>query len=127
MGRLTADLVIALDGCAAGPDQRPEKPFEDLDQERQHSRVFEHGDDHSAEVAAVTQAAVHVMGRDVPRPGRGERDRDRQGRWVEEPPCHAPAFVLTHSEHVPPATRGGTTSTSVTGGIERRRRTTHPA
>ena len=118
MGQVTADLSITLDGYAAGPDQRLEKPFGDLDHERLHSWMFEHGDDNGAEVAAVTQAAAYVMGRNMFGPGRGDWDLDWQGWWGEEPPYHAPVFVLTHHERAPLAMRGGTTFTFVTAGIE---------
>ena len=80
--------------------------------------MFEHGDDNGAEVAAVTEAAAYVMGRNMFGPGRGDWDLDWQGWWGEEPPYHAPVFVLTHHERAPLAMRGGTTFTFVTAGIE---------
>ena len=118
MGEVTADLSITLDGYAAGPDQRLEEPFGDLDHERLHSWVLEHGDDNGAEVAAVTEAAAYVMGRNTSGPGRGDRDLDWLGWWGEDQPYHAPVFVLTHHERAPLAMKGGTTFTSVTDGIE---------
>lgn len=118
MGQVTADLSITLNGYAAGPDQRLEKPFGDLDDERLHSWMFEHGEDNSAEVAAVTAAAAYVMGRNMFSPGRGDWDLDWQGWWGEEPPYHAPVFVLTHHERAPLPMKSGTTFTFVTDGIE---------
>ena len=50
-------------------------------------------------------------------PGRGPWDESWRGWWGEEPPYHAPVFVLTH---VPrdPLKLEGTTFTFVTEGIE---------
>jgi dihydrofolate reductase len=38
--------------------------------------------------------------------------------WGEEPPYHAPVFVLTHHPREPLEMRGGTTFTFVADGIE---------
>jgi len=118
VGMVTADLSITLDGYAAGPNQRLEKPFGDLDDERLHSWMFEHRAENGAEVAAVTEAKAYVMGRNMFGPGRGAWDLGWQGWWGEEPPYHAPVFVLTHYERAPLAMKGGTTFTFVTDGIE---------
>jgi dihydrofolate reductase len=40
------------------------------------------------------------------------------GWWGEEPPFHAPVFVLTHHERQPLSMQGGTTFTFATDGIE---------
>ena len=117
MGMVIADLSITLDGYAAGPNQRLEKPFGDVDDERLHRWMFEHGDDNSAEVAALTDADAYVMGRNMFGPGRGDWDPDWHGWWGEEPPYHAPVFVLTHYKRAPLAMKGGTTFTFVTDGI----------
>jgi len=117
MAAVTADLAITLDGYAAGTDQRLDKPFGDLDHERLHRWVVEHGDDNGAGVAAVTQAAAYLIGLNMFAPGRGDWDLDGQGWCGEQPPYHAPVVVLTHRERAPPAMRGGTTVTVVTGGL----------
>src|SRR6478752_1639364 len=45
-------------------------------------------------------------------------DGDWRGWWGEDPPYHAPVFVLTHHEHEPIEMAGGTTFHFVTGGFE---------
>jgi dihydrofolate reductase len=51
-------------------------------------------------------------------PIRGEWDGDWRGWWGEEPPYHAPVFVLTHHRHDPIEMKGGTTFHFVTDGFE---------
>ena len=58
------------------------------------------------------------MGRNMFGPIRGEWDEDWRGWWGEDPPYHAPVFVLTHHAHEPIEMQGGTTFHFVTDGIE---------
>lgn len=51
-------------------------------------------------------------------PDRGAWDEDWRGWWDEEPPYHAPVFVLGQRPRDPLAMQGGTTFTFVTDGIE---------
>jgi dihydrofolate reductase len=50
--------------------------------------------------------------------GAGPWDEAWTGWWGENPPFHAPVFVLTHHPRRRLSMRGGTTYTFVTGGIE---------
>ena len=117
MGIVTADLSVSLDGYGAGPNQRLEAPFGDFDNDRVHAWQLEHAAENKAEVAAITEADAYVMGRNMFAPGRGEWDLDWKGWWGEEPPYHAPVFVLTHYGREPLPMRGGTTFHFVTDGI----------
>lgn len=117
MGIVTADISVTLDGYGAGPNQRLEAPFGDLDEDRLHSWMFERADESAAEVAAITEAAAYIMGRNMFSPGRGEWDLTWKGWWGGEPPYHAPVFVLTHHEREPLPMKGGTTFNFVTDGI----------
>ena len=45
-------------------------------------------------------------------------DDDWRGWWGEEPPYHAPVFVLTHHEREPVEMAGGTTFHFVTDGFD---------
>jgi dihydrofolate reductase len=62
---------------------------------------------------------AYVMGRNMYGPVRGSWETlpDWRGWWGEEPPYHAPVFVLTHHEHEPIEMEGGTTFHFVTGGL----------
>ena len=117
MGIVTTDISVTLDGYGAGPNQRLEAPFGDLDDDRLHSWMFDHAEQNAAEVASITEADAYIMGRNMFSPGRGEWDPAWKGWWGEEPPYHAPVFVLTHHEREPLSMKGGTTFNFVTDGI----------
>lgn len=117
MGIVTADIGITLDGFGAAADQSLEHPFGSLDERRLHSWMFEHGDDNAAEVAAIVDAGAFVMGRNMFDPGRGAPDLAWRGWWGEDPPYHAPVFVLTHHARPPLPMEGGTTFHFVTDGL----------
>ena len=59
------------------------------------------------------------MGRNMFGPIRGPwGDEPWRGWWGEDPPYHAPVFVLTHHAREPLEMQGGTTFHFVTDGIE---------
>ena len=58
------------------------------------------------------------MGRNMFGPIRGEWDSDWRGWWGDDPPYHAPVFVLTHHAHEPIEMAGGTTFHFVTSGLD---------
>ncbi len=120
MGIVTCDLSISLDGCSAGPNQSLHYPFGDGvgGGEALHAWMFDHADEHRAELAAITAAGAFIMGRNMFSPGRGAWDLDWVGWWGPDPPYHAPVYVLTHAERDPLEMTGGTTFHFVTGGPE---------
>jgi dihydrofolate reductase len=61
---------------------------------------------------------AYVMGRNMFGPIRGPWQSDWRGWWGDEPPYHAPVFVLTHHARDPIEMEGGTTFHFVTDGIE---------
>ena len=58
-----------------------------------------------------------VMGRNMFGPIRGGWNEDWRGWWGDEPPYHAPVFVLTHHAHEPIEMAGGATFSFVTAGF----------
>ena len=60
---------------------------------------------------------AYIMGRNMFGPIRGEWDHDWRGWWGDEPPYHAPVFVLTHHARDPIQMAGGTTFHFVTSGF----------
>ncbi|TFC01651.1 dihydrofolate reductase [Cryobacterium adonitolivorans] len=117
MSTVTCDITISTDGYAAGPDQSLEHPLGEGG-ERLHRWMFEQPDENAAEIAAILESGAYIMGRNMFGPGRGEWDDAWTGWWGDEPPYHAPVFVLTHSPRAPLTLAGGTTFTFVTDGIE---------
>lgn len=117
MGIVTADISVTLDGFGAGPGQCLERPFGDFDQGPLHGWMFDHGDENRPEVDAIVAAGAFVMGRNMFSPGRGPWDLAWRGWWGEDPPYHAPVFVLTHHERDSLPMEGGTTFHFATDGI----------
>jgi dihydrofolate reductase len=118
MGRVTSDMAISVDGYAAGTDQRADEPFGDGPRGRLHRWMFEQPEQNAAQIERITAAGAYIMGRNMFSPGRGGWDLDWAGWWGEDPPYHAPVFVLTHHEREPVVMKGGTTFTFVTDGID---------
>jgi dihydrofolate reductase len=114
---VTADIAISIDGYGAGPNQSLDEPFGERVEGRLHEWMFEHADESTEEIAAITSAGAYIMGRNMFTPGRGDWDLDWRGWWGPEPPYHAPVFVLTHHPREDLAMEGGTTFTFVTDGI----------
>ena len=120
----TCHVTISLDGFLAGADQSLEEPL-GIGGERLHQWMFPadggallDGDAASREHLAK-QRGAYVMGRNMFGPDRGEwADSDWRGWWGDEPPYHAPVFVLTHHEREPVEMAGGTTFHFVTGGFD---------
>jgi dihydrofolate reductase len=60
-----------------------------------------------------------ILGRNMFGPIRGEWPDDAwKGWWGDNPPYHAPTFILTHHARAPIVMEGGTTFHFVTDGIE---------
>lgn len=116
--RVVCDISISADGYAAGVGQTAEKPFGDGPVEQLHAWMFDTPDENTAEVGQILAAGAYIMGRNMFGPVRGEWDLDWKGWWGEEPPYHAPVYVLTHHPREPLPMQGGTTFTFVTDGVE---------
>ena len=68
---------------------------------------------------AMDNFGAFILGRNMFGPVRGPwLDRSWKGWWGDNPPYHAPTFVLTNHEREPLVMKGGTTFYFVTGGIE---------
>jgi dihydrofolate reductase len=118
MTTVTCDMAVSIDGFAAGPNQGPDKPFGDGPVDRLTQWMFEQPDENAAVIESITAARAYIMGRNMFGPGRGDWDLDWKGWWGDDPPYHAPVFVLTHHPREPVQMEGGTTFTFVTDGIE---------
>jgi dihydrofolate reductase len=134
MGIVKAQISASLDGYMAGPNQSQEHPLgeggEDLHEwviklsswRGTHGHEGGEGEENPSNAvieSAQANVGAVVMGRNMFGPVRGEwGDSEWRGWWGEEPPFHAPVFVLTHHEHGPIEMEGGTTFHFVTEGIE---------
>jgi dihydrofolate reductase len=136
VAKLTFDITMSLDGFIAGPNMRPEKGLGDGG-DRLHEWAYglksfrephgESGGEDNADSEILEEALLfpgaHVMGRGMFGGGPGPwgdaawGDEPWEGWWGDEPPFHKPVFVLTHHAREP-LTKGETTFTFVTDGIE---------
>jgi dihydrofolate reductase len=117
----TCHMSISLDGFVAGPDQSRDDP---LGKRGRELHGWHLGDERANEADATAASRLmrprgaYVMGRNMFGPIRGPWDEDWRGWWGDEPPYHAPVFVLTHHAHDPIEMQGGTTFHFVTDGFE---------
>lgn len=121
MSDTTCHLSVSLDGFAAGPDQSREHP---LGRRGHDVHTWHIGDPRATEADELATSwlmrprGAYVMGRNMFGPIRGDWDDNWRGWWGDEPPYHAPVFVLTHHAHEPIVMEGGTTFFFVTEGFE---------
>lgn len=118
MSKVVCDIGTSVDGYVAGPNQTQEKPLGDGPGEELHRWMFETREENKAEREAILAAGAFIMGRNMFGPIRGAWSGDWRGWWGENPPYHAPVFVLTHYPREKVVMDGGTTFTFVTEGIE---------
>ncbi len=113
-------MSISLDGFVAGPDQSRENPLGIGGLELHHWHLDEplHEGDARTRDALMRPRGAYVMGRNMFGPIRGAWDEDWRGWWGDDPPYHAPVFVLTHHRRDPIEMEGGTTFHFVTDGFE---------
>jgi len=124
-------LAISVDGFGAGPNQGMQNPLgvggTALHQWAFGTRTFRQmsggeggttGVDDDFAARGFANIGAWIMGRNMFGPIRGPwPDEDWKGWWGEEPPYHAPVFVLTHYARAPLAMKGGTIFHFVTGGV----------
>jgi dihydrofolate reductase len=121
MSDTTCHMSISLDGFVAGPDQSRDDP---LGKRGREVHGWHIGDpratdaDRTAADWLMRPRGAYVMGRNMYGPIRGEWDEEWSGWWGDEPPYHAPVFVLTHHAHDPIPMGGGTTFHFVTDGFD---------
>jgi dihydrofolate reductase len=132
MTRLKANLAMSLDGYVAGPEQSPDDPLGkggmDLHRWAFELAAFqnEHGGEGGTVNASTTvieemqqNVGAVIMGRNMFGPIRGDwPDESWRGWWGEDPPYHAPVYVLTHHPRGSIEMEGGTTFHFVTGGFD---------
>ncbi len=108
MGKVIADHSISLDGFATGPNVSVANPLGDGG-ERLHQWMNSSPANAKVRDEPFQTAGAFIVGRRMFDVGVGP--------WGDEPPFHAPVFVVTHRarESLPKA--GGTTYSFVTGGV----------
>jgi dihydrofolate reductase len=131
VSRVTCQISMSLDGYVAGPDQSMDDPIGkggmDLHRWALATSTWREqhgggGGERNADAEIVERSmqniGAFIMGRNMFGGGTGAWDESWRGWWGEDPPYHAPVFVLTHHAREPLEMQGGTTFTFVTDGIE---------
>jgi dihydrofolate reductase len=127
-----AGFSISLDGYGAGPEQSLENPLgrggRGLHQWMFGTRMFRtmigkdggsDGIDDAYAQRSMDGFGAFILGRNMFGPIRGSwPDESWKGWWGDNPPYHAPTFVLTHHPRAPIEMEGGTTFIFVTEGFE---------
>ena len=132
MGKVrVAGFAVSLDGFGAGPEQSLEHPLglrgPELHNWFYPTRTFRsmigqeggsEGVDDDFARRSMEGFGAFILGRNMFGPGRGEwLDDDWKGWWGDNPPYHAPTFILTHHAREPIVMEGGTTFHFVADGI----------
>lgn len=133
MGKVrVAGFSLSADGFGAGPEQSLENPLGKRGEELHHwlvgTRTFRAmvGEDGGSEGVdelfakrSMEGFGAFILGRNMFGPIRGEWSDDAwKGWWGDNPPYHAPTFILTHHPREPIVMEGGTTFYFLTDGIE---------
>jgi dihydrofolate reductase len=130
MGKVrVAGFGVSIDGFGAGPDQSLEHPLGKRGGELMNwfypTKAFRSmtGQDGGTEDpfadAAMEGFGAFILGRNMFGPaGDDWGGPDWKGWWGDNPPYHAPTFILTHHARPPIVMEGGTTFHLVTDGIE---------
>jgi dihydrofolate reductase len=120
MNKVTCGIAMSLDAFVAGPNQSFEHPFGDIPEDLLHRWMFEEPDKHQAQLQALMDAGAFIMGSNMYGPKEKRETPDWKGwpQWGDDPPYHAPVFVLSHKRRDPIAMEGGTTYIFIADGIE---------
>jgi dihydrofolate reductase len=122
MSHITCHMSISVDGFVAGPDQSEANPLGVGGRDVHLWHIDDANLEHPVARAMVDHLlapkGAYIMGRNMFGPVRGPWEGDWRGWWGEEPPYHAPVFVLTHHERDSVEMAGGTTFHFVTGGFD---------
>jgi dihydrofolate reductase len=124
-------LMMSIDGFGSGLNQRLEQPFGDHTDgltdwifATRYGREMigldggEENADHEYMAQSFDNIGAVILGRNMFSTSRGPwTDDGWTGWWGDDPPYHAPSFVLTHHARDPIPMQGGTTFHFATGGI----------
>jgi len=119
--KVTSGMAMSLDGFTAGINQSFEKPFGDnFDADLLERWIFAEPEKHKHKKAleAILDAGAFIMGSNMFGPKDRRNEPEWKGWWGDNPPFHAPVFVLSHKDREPIEMKGGTTFIFVTDGIE---------
>lgn len=129
---IVSGFSLSIDGYGAGLDQSLEDPLgkrgEELHTWMVETAMFHEmlgkdggfrGIDNDYATRSMQGFGAFILGRNMFGPIRGDWPNDNwKGWWGDNPPYHAPTFVLTHYPRDPIEMEGGTVFHFVIDGIE---------
>lgn len=132
MARVRVGFSLSIDGFGAGPEQSLGDPLgkrgKELHQWFFGTKAFYEmigkpggttGPDNDYAARGMSGFGAFILGRNMFGPIRGEWPDDAwKGWWGDNPPYHAPTFILTHHARDPIVMEGGTTFFFITDGIK---------
>jgi dihydrofolate reductase len=118
MSRVTCHVSMSLDGYIGGPSQSSDYPLGVGGMQLLSWQSSTETADAAALDELLGPMGAFVMGRNMFGPIRGPWSGDWRGWWGDDPPYHAPVFVLTNYEHEPIEMAGATTFYFVTDGFD---------
>lgn len=128
---IVSGFSISLDGYGAGINQSLINPIGEngtgLHNWLRATQMFHkmigkegglEGIDNDYAIQSMAECGAFIMGRNMFTPERGEwSDSEWRGWWGDNPPYHAPTFILTHYPRAPIEMEGGTTFYFISDGI----------
>jgi dihydrofolate reductase len=117
MAKVKCGIAVSLDGYVAGLNQRLAKPMGDIPKNLLHHWMFDEPEKHQLELDSLLDAGAFIMGSNMFVPKDKRDDADWKGWWEDNPPYHAPVFVLTSHARESITMEGGTSFTFITDGI----------
>ena len=121
MSKVTCGIAMSLDGFVAGPNQSLKNPMGDIPENLLHHWMFDEDSDNKQKTEMLdylVDADAFIMGSNMFMPKDKRDDPDWKGWWGDNPPYHAPVFVLCENPRESIPMEGGTTFHFVTDGIE---------
>ena len=86
--------------------------------DREHDEDRTDNPDDAVAAQLMRGIGAFIMGRNMFGGGPGAWDLEWTGWWGDDPPYHAPVFVLSHELREPLIMHGGTTFTFVSDGVQ---------
>jgi dihydrofolate reductase len=121
MSNVTCGIGMSLDGFVAGPNQSLKNPMGDMPENQLHRWMFDEDEENKQKAEMVdylVDASAFIMGSNMFMPKEKHNDPEWKGWWGDNPPYHAPVFVLCKNPRASIPMEGGTTFHFVTDGIE---------
>lgn len=94
MNKVMCGVAVSSEGFMAGNNMTLKNPFGDIPTNLLTQWMFDDSENNGAEIESLTLAGAYIMGRNMFGPKDLQQDPAWKGWWDENPPYHAPVFIL---------------------------------